>query len=296
MFKLRSTALHALLVVPLSILHSTSGIALTASEGYTLSTRGIGPDVNSLKGSGSSNAGNALPSKSNAPPAWTCSVAVQTVTGDLTYSTEFPNQLQFINWGATGAVECTKAMSRISFSVYALNPQGEKITIASASPCVGCATLAVKNTNYYCQQPEVGGKCAGEWRIGYDAVITAPPGEPFENASGSCVARGATLTCSATGEPGTALPFAYIKMPDGYQDKPQLDDRAIDGILDTHYEGGVSQDDSKGLFLGSVTEDGLQTIFRGASRNVRGTSVACVQERDTQERAVCTCSELRVYG
>jgi len=261
-----TAALCSLLAVVLSIFPgTTSAITPLQDSGQVLARQNTDIISETPKFLGSSSIGGHV-AHANADAAASvgkCTVAVQEARGKAEYDAVFPNQLRYINWEGAGTVGCTQAISRITFTIWAIAPWGQRIPIAESKPCTQCATAKATSTHEYCKQPPIGGKCAGKWKVAYEATLVAPPGLIWTSPSGNCVAAGSVLTCSASANAGTAAPFQSITMPDGYQDRPSLSDLAITGIRNTHFVGGKKYDGrKKGTFLSKVTNDQLQAIFK----------------------------------
>jgi len=199
---------------------------------------------------------------SDEPIPFECDVTVEDADGSLSYSSTFPNQLQFVSWVGAGLVTCTLPMTFITMTITASNALGESAPIANAEPCVECSELDAVSTNYFCQQAQFGGTCSGEWSVSDEVVIEAPMGSIFDLASANCIIDGPILTCSVSAVAGTARPYENANLPDGYVDDIELGETAIDDIRATHFPGGASVDKTKGLFLPTVTDADLQNIFQ----------------------------------
>jgi hypothetical protein len=218
----------------------------------------------------------------------TCTVQRPSSNGALQWDTTgTPAMLAGIVWTGSGSVSCTGPMGGITYEEFAIDPQGVSHLIATGS-CAGCLELATTGVAYTCAQGStIATNCAGPWQVGYQAVITAPAGSTFGTATGGCVATGAVLQCSATTGVGSAPLFAPTSNPCAtastsayatdatyaadaasstcYNYPPsgnvQLDLKAIHDIRDTHFPGGIKVDNSKGLFLPTVTNRGLANIL-----------------------------------
>ncbi|MFI6785048.1 hypothetical protein [Micromonospora sp. NPDC050276] len=83
------------------------------------------------------------------------------------------------------------------------------------------------------------------------APLFAPTSQP-------CAAAPAAATDTAAHTPGAALAACYNYPPSG---NVQLDLKAINDIRDYHFPGGSHVDNSKGLFLPTVTNRDLAKIL-----------------------------------
>lgn len=211
-------------------------------------------------GSSKSQSGGVHSNAAGDEEPFECSVTVTEADAEISWRPNFPNQMQSLAWTGNGNIECSTAMLEITMSIYAIDPAGTRHVIGSGS-CAECAALPALTENYVCQQTEFGGKCAGEWSVAYEATVEAPPESLFESSSGSCVAEGVQLTCEATAVIGTARPYDNANLPPGYVDDIELDEAAIEDIHDFHFQGGINQDNTKGLFLPTVTDSELESIF-----------------------------------
>ncbi|KAF4613833.1 hypothetical protein D9613_007988 [Agrocybe pediades] len=195
------------------------------------------------------------------PVPFECEVNIESADASLTFSPDFPNQLQFVSWVGAGDVFCDLPMTSISLTITASNTLGESSLIADAVPCDECSELDAESTNYFCQQAEFDGTCSGDWSVSYEAVIEAPVGSEFDFATGSCVPAGPILTCAESAVLGTARPYENANLPDGYVDNIQLSPTAIANIRATHFRGGAKVDSTKGLFDPTTTDAQLEDIF-----------------------------------
>jgi hypothetical protein len=217
-----------------------------------------------------------------ASTSFTCSTTAPSVDGEIQSDTGSPTMLTGIVWTGSGSASCTIAMASISYTVFAVDPQSGSHTIAAGS-CTGCSQATAVSTGYTCTQgTAVATNCAGPWQYGYRAVLTAPSGWTFSSGTGSCTAAGTVMTCTATGYLGNAPLFGptasacttatntvtrqpsiaaaaacYNLPPSG---NVQLDLEAIKGIRGSHFPGGSKADNTKGLFLSTITNRDLGKI------------------------------------
>ncbi|PPQ78286.1 hypothetical protein CVT25_011747 [Psilocybe cyanescens] len=227
--------------------------AASFGGGNSIITKSSGSSKSQSSGAHSNAAGDEAP--------FECSVTVTEADAEISWRPNFPNQLQIIAWTGTGSITCSTAMTVMSMSIYAIDPSGTQHLIGGGTSCVECAELVASTDNYACQQAEFGGKCAGEWSVAYEATVEAPVDAPFDIGTGTCVAEGIQLSCEATAVAGTAQPYRNANLPEGYVDDIELDKGAIKEIHDYHFKGGIHQDNTKGLFLPTVTDSDLEAIF-----------------------------------
>lgn len=181
-------------------------------------------------------------------------------------------------------------MLEISYDLFAIDPHGVPHPIANGS-CGECAGLTAVNTGYTCvQDREAGSDCSGAWRVSTEITYEAQPGSTWVGLGPNCSAAGPLATCAASNSAGTAKLFnlpslpacsptatAASATPDPLHDViaaascynlppsgvfPWFGDTAIDvNIRPYHFPGGAYVDNSKGLFLSSVTDNDLAHVF-----------------------------------
>ena len=118
-----------------------------------------------------------------------------------------------IVWTGSGTASCTVPMASMTYNVFAIDPQGISRPIATGS-CAGCPQVTTTSAGYTCVQgTTIATNGAGGWQVSYQAVITGRPGDTFGSGSGSCVAAGTVLRCSASAVVGVAPLFAPSSTP-----------------------------------------------------------------------------------
>ncbi|MFI6785047.1 hypothetical protein [Micromonospora sp. NPDC050276] len=168
-----SNSAHAVPRSPVGEIASTTG---------GLGVIGKAPDeIGSGAASGSTETGLAA---AVAAP-FTCQVNSPSSSGSFQWDTGSPAMLTGIVWTGGGSASCTVPMLSITYNVFAVDPQGISHPIATGS-CAGCPLVTAIPTGYTCfQGTTIATNCAGVWQVGYQAVLTATPGNTFSSGSGS---------------------------------------------------------------------------------------------------------------
>lgn len=191
------------------------------------------------------------------------------------YYADSPSLLQTLAWTGTLSISCSAPVVSLSVEMAVSNTSsGEQIVAEDA--CEGCSSLVVDQTGYTCIQGSgaSGQDCSGPWTGSVVFTIEGNATDQWTPTS-ACSASGAFLACEYGGSVGyltyalvpsyptcaeAAAGEACLHEPTSAELVMDMDDIERK-VRPSHFSGGSSVGDDKGLFDPALTNSDLEYIF-----------------------------------